>query len=98
MRKIYTALCGVLLAVLLLIGLISGFDKDAWYSEKEERSLAEFPKLTVSGLLDGSFCRELSVYYTDTFPGREDMLETLEKLESFYVFGGDGTAQNEETE
>ena len=91
MRKLYTALCGTLLAVLLLIGLISGFDRDAWYSDREERSLAEFPKLTFSGLLDGSFYRELGVYYTDTFPGREDMLGTLEKMKSFYVFGGDGT-------
>lgn len=98
MRKIYTGLCGTLLAVILLIGLISGFDKDAWYSDKEQRSLAEFPKMTFSGLLDGSFYRDLSVYYTDTFPGREDMLNTLEKMKGFYVFGGDGTVRPEETE
>ncbi len=90
MKKIYAGMCAVLFLVLLLVGLISGFDKDAWYSDREERSLAEFPALTISGLLDGSFWQELSVYYTDTFPGREEMLGVMEKMEGFYVFGGDG--------
>lgn len=90
MKKIYSGLCGTLLAVLLLVGLISGFDKDAWYSDRESRSLAEFPKITFSGLLDGGFFRELDVCYADTFPGREEMLNTLEKMKSFYVFGGEG--------
>lgn len=97
MKKLYTGLCGTLLAVLLLVGLISGFDKDPWYSEKEQRSLAAMPELTLSGLLDGSFYRNLQIYYADTFPGRENMLETLDKLESFYTFGGDGTQIPEET-
>ena len=90
MRKIYTGLCATLLAVLLLVGLISSFDKDEWYSDKEQRSLATMPKLTVSGLLDGSFYENLQIYYSDTFPGRENMLDTFEIMDRFYTFGGDG--------
>lgn len=97
MKKIYTGLCGTLLAILLLVGLISAFDKDAWYSTKEERSLATMPDLTFSALLDGSYYDDLRTYYADTFPGREDMLDVLERLEGFYVFGGSGAAPSGQT-
>lgn len=90
MKRVYTAFCGMLLAVLLLVGLISAFDKDAWYSDREERSLETKPKLTISGLLDGSYHDSFRTYYADTFPGREDMLGTLDQMEGFYTFGGEG--------
>lgn len=99
MRRIYAAFCGVLLAVLLLIGLISAFDKDEWYSDKQQRSLQTKPELTVSGLLDGSYYDSWCSYYADTFPSREDMLDTFEKMEGFYTFSGEGEVETEpETE
>ena len=55
MKKIYALLSGILLTAVLLIGMISLFDKDALYSEREKRRLAQRPKLTFSTLLSGKY-------------------------------------------
>lgn len=75
MGKIYHILWGLLILLLLTFGAISLFDKDARTSELEQRELKTFPKVTVSGILTGSFLEELENYYADTFPGREKLLE-----------------------
>ena len=55
MKRIYTALSVFFLLFLLLVGLISTFDKDATFSEAERRQLKTKPALTVSGLIDQLF-------------------------------------------
>ena len=55
MKRIYTALSGLMLLFLLLMGLISTFDNDATFSDSENRQLKTRPKLTISGLLDGNY-------------------------------------------
>lgn len=87
MNRICKMLCAGLLAVLLAVFLISLVDKDASYSETEQRQLAERPKLTFSGFLDGSWWEDLQLYYADTFPGREALLDDLAGMEKFYQFG-----------
>lgn len=57
------------LGVLAFIGLL-------WFcrpteSQVEKRRLTEFPKLTVAGLVDGSFARGIDTWYADTYPLRE---------------------------
>ena len=86
MKYIYTALSGFLLVFCLLVGLISTFDKDATYSEAEKRPLKAQPKLTVSGLLDGSYFDKYREYYADTFPNRETLMESNTTLNAFYYF------------
>ena len=44
-------------------------DKD--FSESENRSLADFPKITLTSVTDGSFLKGLSDYVADQFPGRD---------------------------
>ena len=88
MKRIYTALSCFLLLFLLLVGLISTFDKDATYSEAEKRQLKTRPKLTVSGLLDGSYFNEYREYFADTFPNRETLMKSNTTLNGFYYFGG----------
>ena len=88
MKKIYTALSGFLLLFLLLIGMISTFDKDATYSESERRPLKTRPTLTFSSLLDGSYVNAYREYFADTFPGREGLMESNTTLNSFYYFSG----------
>ena len=39
MKKLYGLFCGLLLAGMLLVGLISLFDKDATFSQRENRKL-----------------------------------------------------------
>ena len=88
MKRIYTILCSIVLAVMLLVGLISTFDKDATFSEDEKRALKTKPKLTLSGLLDGSYNSDYWDYYADTFPGREGLMDKNVTLNGFYYFGG----------
>lgn len=88
MKRIYTILCSIVLAVMLLVGLISTFDKDATFSEDENRALKTKPKLTISGLLDGSYNSDYWDYYADTFPGRESLMDRNVALNGFYYFGG----------
>ncbi len=88
MKKVYNILCGLLLAIMLLVGVISMFDKDPTFSVSENRNLKTFPKITFSSLLDGSFTTSLREYYADTFPGREGLMEDNKTLNAFYYFSG----------
>lgn len=88
MKRIYTALSAFMLLFLLLVGLVSTFDKDETYSEAERRHLKTMPKLTISGLIDGSYFNSYREYYADTFPNRETLMNTNTTLNGFYYFGG----------
>jgi len=88
MKKIYNLLCCVLLTVMLCVGIFSVFDVDATFSEAENRKLKTAPGLTFSSLLDGSYHTAFREYYADTFPGREDLMETNKTLNGFYYFSG----------
>ena len=91
MKRIYTALSGFLLLFLLLVGLISTFDKDATFSESERRQLKTKPKMTISNLLDGTYFNKYREYYADTFPNRETLMKSNTTLNGFYYFGGLGS-------
>ena len=84
MKKIYSGLCAAILFALIVIGLISTFDKDATYSESERRQLKTRPKLTVSALLDGSYFDDYRAYFADTFPNRENLMNSNTQLNAFY--------------
>jgi hypothetical protein len=88
MKRIYNILCVFLFAVFMLVGLFSTFDKDATFSEAERRPLKTRPKVTISGLLDGSYVNAYREYYADTFPGREGLMDSNTKLNMFYYFSG----------
>ena len=91
MKRIYTALSVFFLLFTLLVGLISTFDKDATFSESERRQLKTKPKMTISGLIDGTYFNEYREYYADTFPNRETLMDTNTTLNGFYYFGGLGS-------
>lgn len=86
MRNVYTALCVILVLAMLAVGVFSLVDVDATFSESENRALKTMPKLTFSSLLDGTFVSGLSGYYSDTFPGREQLMQTNTSLNGFYHF------------
>lgn len=86
MKKLYTVLLALVLGVAALVGVWSLVDVDATESQRENRRLAEKPKFTLSALLDGSYVSELETYYSDTFPGREKLLNANGVLNKFYTF------------
>lgn len=63
------------------------------YSESEKRKLAEFPKLTASSLSSGDFFEGINSWYSDTFPGRETVVNINSGIKNLY--GIKSKSQNE---
>ncbi len=59
-------------------------------SETEKRELAEFPKFTIAGLIDGSYAKGVDLWYSDTFPAREFLVSMSAHIHSLY---GDRSSQ-----
>ena len=70
-RRLQGQLLSWLLVIVIFGFLTAGIVvKDKDFSENENRNLAQFPKLSVSSVLDGSFLQGLGDYVADQFPGR----------------------------
>ena len=80
MKKIYRAMAGTILALLLIIGLISLFSTGAASDGADTTK----PKFSMQALLDGSFIAQLETYYTNTFPMRAALLKANRWLNGFY--------------
>lgn len=57
-------------ALILLFGLIGLFSADRAFSDTENRSLAQRPKLTWDGAASGQYGEDLASYTADQFPAR----------------------------
>lgn len=88
MKKLYTVLLVLLLGVAALVGFWSLVDVDATESVRENRRLAGKPQFSLAALLDGSYVAQLEEYYSDTFPGREALLDANGVLNKLYIFSG----------
>lgn len=88
MKKFHIVLLVLTLLAVLTVTAISVFDTDPTFSELENRKLAQRPNFSLSSLLDGSFISAFETYYSDTFPGREKMLELNRSLNKFYYYSG----------
>lgn len=73
---------GALLLVGCLLGLLVFLRPTT--SEVENRTLTEMPPFTIEGFMDGSFFSEASLWYSDTYPLREQMVSADLSLESLY--------------
>ena len=89
MKKLYTVFLLVLLAALLGVGIYSLADQDAAGSASEKREFVR-PEFSVRALLDGTYIPALEQYYSDTFPGRETLLNANRTLNKFYYYSGSG--------
>jgi len=90
LKKLYTVLLLLLVLAAAALGLVSLVDQDATESRLENRRLATKPEFTWAALLNGTYLPELETYYSDTFPGRELLLQANQKLNGFYHFSGSG--------
>ena len=64
-------LSGLLIGAVVLFTVLGLLTKDRDFSESENRKLAQFPEVSVSSMLDGSFLSGLGEYVADQFPGRD---------------------------
>ena len=73
------------LAALAVIAAIVPLRPTVSYDEKRE--LAKFPAFSWEALLSGSFFDDITLWYSDTFPGREGWLEVSQMLSSLHGYG-----------
>lgn len=70
--KIFLAVTGLIFAALLVLFLC--FPRST-YSEVERRELSEFPEFSIERLKDGSFTADVSRWFSDTEPFRDQFME-----------------------
>ena len=63
----FNAACALILMLVFVFNILT---PDLEYSELENRYLQKFPKVTLSGILDGSFAEDVENYLNDHFIGR----------------------------
>ena len=81
-RKIATITFFITLTLGFLIGMAIPIRPTQ--SEIEQRMLTEFPTANESSLADGSFFSNISLWYADSFPGREFLLSAEQKIKNLY--------------
>ena len=79
MKKIYTLLSALFVILLLTVGAVSLFASN---------DTAQKPKLTFSGLMDGSYAAARRSNYAENFPQSEHLKKTNTQLNGFYKFSG----------
>lgn len=78
----YVAPFFIVLAVLTVISFIIPLRPTQSYSEK--RSLAEFPEFSLEALASGSYFDDISLWFSDTFPGRESWIGFARNMQNYY--------------
>ena len=89
---------GILIPVAVLcVGFILGL---CWFlrpaeSETEKRELTKFPSFTVESFLSGEFTDQVSLWYADTFPGREGLIKSYHGIQSLFGLRGEQLQQGD---
>ncbi|MDD6855895.1 MAG: DHHW family protein, partial [Oscillospiraceae bacterium] len=74
--------------VLALISLISAIiPLRPTVSYEEKRELAKFPEFSPEAFVSGSYFKEIDLWFSDTFPGREQWLQLSQSLSSLHGYG-----------
>ena len=55
-------------------------------SQSEKRNLAQFPEFSVEALISGDYFDDITLWFSDTFPGRETWLEVSSVTGSFHGY------------
>lgn len=59
------------------------------YSDAEKRELKQFPAFSLQGLFAGSYFRDISSWYQDSYPGKEEWMLLASKTKAFYGLQGE---------
>lgn len=98
-------ICCIILAVVLMgsmaaVGTVSVFDENPTVSEREQRTLEEFPKFSFKSFFDGTYFPKFDLAYNDTFPFRDFWLDRYTDIKDFFTIRSKGgeliDADNEE--
>lgn len=74
----------IALTILTVVSFIIPLRPVQSYNEK--RSLAEFPEFSWEALLSGSYFDDISIWFSDTFPGREEWITLSRQIETLHGY------------
>lgn len=74
----------LVLGILTVISFLIPLRPQRSYSEKRE--LASFPEFSKEALLDGSYFDQITLWFSDTFPGREQWLTLADYDDTLYGY------------
>ncbi len=88
-KKIFQWVRILLFTAVLVGGCVLGFIMSLrpTTSESEGRELTQFPEFTWEAFLSGEYTSQVSLWYADTFPFREMLLDMSGDLKGFYGVG-----------
>lgn len=74
----------LVLAILTVAAFIVPLRPTVSYSEKRE--LAKFPEFSLEALLSGDYFDDISLWFSDTFPGREDWMSLSRSTKALHGY------------
>lgn len=81
-KKIASILFFIILGVGFVLGSMLPLRPEV--SEIEQRTLTAFPEFTLSEFADGTYFANVTLWYADSYPGRETMIAADHKVKSLY--------------
>jgi len=85
--KVFSLAMMGLLCCLFMLGILLPLRPR--YSDAEKRELKQFPSFSVQGLFAGSYFRDISSWYQDSYPGKEEWMLLASKTKAFYGLQGE---------
>ena len=84
--RVYHIIAIVLAAIVLAVGAGVGLAMEARPTESlvEKRVLAEFPEWDLDNFLTGKYFSEIELWYSDTYPVREELVSINQAIQSYY--------------
>lgn len=65
------------------VGVYAFISPKPTYSDSEKRELAKMPEFSLENILEGDFTDEFDLFFSDTFPGRDGMVDMASKVKAF---------------
>ena len=85
--KVFSLAMMGLLSCLFVLGVLLPLRPG--YSDAEKRELKKFPAFSVQGLFAGTYFRDITAWYQDSYPGKEEWMLLASKTKDFYGFQGE---------
>ena len=85
--KVFSLAMMGLMSCLFVLGILLPLRPG--YSDAEKRERKKFPALSVQGLFSGTYFRDITAWYQDSYPGKEESMLLASKTKAFYGFQGE---------
>ena len=85
--KVFSLAMMGLLCCLFVLGILLPLRPR--YSDAEKRELKQFPAFSMQGLFAGSYFRDITSWYQDSYPGKEEWMLLASKTKAFYGLQGE---------